>query len=363
MVFLIPFIFYHEKDLIADNDITTTIKSQTHQLTSEGKSLSASHIKSKKHWCVIDWDHSFRTTRDEFDHFPHSLEVLLPCWTYFRKQDATANCGLVLLGRKKLGNWQTEFVKNGMECDVKFLDNKPHAKFDKFGQITNGKDIGLPEGIYHIPNLYLQRPRFGHIHYMDDRLDAHALRRKFVSDHYIEQFKGADKALQIGIIQRPKGASRRIGNVKEIRSALLKNFPGANVTLTDFSFPTVKEQAKWFATKNIVIAAHGAALANSIFITQGTIVLIIYPPGGFFQSLEPLIEQSGGVALDWYEKGEDPYLATKLGSRNSYNQAMHGTQEILPPVEDLVSRLRYASLTIPTWHELDKLFGPKPFLW
>ena len=172
------------------DDITTEVLSNAKEHFSEGMtSFDSRRMDRKKHWCVISWDHSFRTTRDEFDHFPHSLEILLPCWTYFRKQDATDNCGLILLGREKLGKWQTEFVNNGMGCDIQFHKNNPPVKIDKFGKIVDRKEIGLPEGIYHVPNLYLQRPRFGHIRYLDDRRDAHTLRRNFVSDDYIQKLK------------------------------------------------------------------------------------------------------------------------------------------------------------------------------
>ena len=212
-------------------------------------SLQASK-KKEKHWCVISWRHSVRTVRRHFEHFPHSLEILLPCWSYFREREATENCGIILFGFKELGSWQSEFVRDGMGCDVFISKNEEYDT--KTGELIVNNTV-IPDGTYYLPNLYLQRPRFGHIQYLDDRRDAHALRKKFVSDEYIESLKGEGKPLQIGMIQRPK--SRRIANLEQIKAALQKDIPGANISITDFNYPTVKEQAEWFATKDVIIAA------------------------------------------------------------------------------------------------------------
>ena len=64
----------------------------------------------------------------------------------------------------------------------------------------------------------------------------------------------------------------------------------------------------WFATKDVIIACHGAALANAIFVSKGTIVIQAYPPKFHWTSMDPLIEQAGGLALDWYQ-GENPLEA------------------------------------------------------
>ena len=102
----------------------------------------------------------------------------------------------------------------------------------------------------------------------------------------------------------------------------------------------------------------GAALANSIFITQKTIVMILYPPGGYFPSLEPLVEQSGGMALDWYPRDiENPYISTITESKKSFDIAMHGTDEIKPRVDDIVKRIHFAIVEKPFWFMLRFMGG------
>ena len=175
---------------------------------------------------------------------------------------------------------------------------------------------------------------------MNDPEDAHALRRFFISDQEIARVKGKDKPLQIGLLQRPN--KRRINNLAEIEAALKKKLPGCQTNLTEFSNATsLKDQAAWFATKDVIVAAHGAGLTNSIFVTKGTIVLQAYPDAFFWQSLDSLIEQSGGIALDWYSKGPHPVVAyvkaKETGAHNIGNEAT-----ITPPVHEVVDRILMA---------------------
>jgi hypothetical protein len=319
---------------------------------------NTTHHATEKHWCVISKKHANANVRRYIKHFPHTLEVLLPCWSYFREQEATNNCGLLFFGfdKQELGSWQTEFVRDGMGCEVEFLEQEDEYDTDTGNLILTNHETGtrlFPEGVYYVLNFYLLKPRYGVINYLDDKRDAHALRRKFVSDDYIASVKGKEKGLQIGIIQRPEGASRRIGNLPEIKTALQNDIPDATITITNFTYSTVKEQATWFATKDVIIAAHGAALANSFFITPKTVVLVVYPGEAYFPSLEPMIEQSGGVALDWYQQDiKNPFLAEGSLTNMQYNKMMHGSQEIFPVVDEIVARIHFALIQTPLWSDL-----------
>lgn len=105
-------------------------------------------------------------------------------------------------------------------------------------------DEGKPprRDVQYIPNLYLMRPRFEYIRFLNDPEHAHALRRNIIPDDEISQVKGGDKPLQIGIIQRPD--SRRVDNLEDIRDALQIALPDAEVDMTDFNFTTVNYNCK-----------------------------------------------------------------------------------------------------------------------
>ena len=154
-----------------------------------------------------------------------------------------------------------------------------------------------------------------------------------VPDRVTHEQKGGEKPLQIGLLQQR--LSRVVENLVDIQVALQRALPSANVTFSYLDSPQIDDQAAWFATKDVIIACHGAALTNPVFITKGTFVLQLYPPGFHWQSLDPIIEQSGGIALDSGE-GVDPigqYYENKKDSRKK-NKAQH--LSFSPPIEQVV---------------------------
>ena len=115
--------------------------------------------------------------------------------------------------------------------------------------------------------------------YISHPSHAHLLRRNLVSDEFIsyhKSYQGSERPLQIGLIERTK--KRVILNLHDIAKGLSKAIPNSNVTVISFDEgPTLQKQAEWWATKDVIIAAHGAGVMNSVFITPKTIVLQLYP--------------------------------------------------------------------------------------
>ncbi|CAB9523300.1 expressed unknown protein [Seminavis robusta] len=277
------------------------------------------------HWCIIS-PSKMPVLAKYFWHFPHCMEMTLPCWSWFRSQHATNDCGFVLVGGLKfdlLGNntWQNQLVTKHMGCKVRHVPNE--------------QSISRNEGVFHSPNMKFLRPKFGHRGYLQNPDDAQALRRVVgVADAWVESQKGGGKPLQIGVIQRTD--KRVVTNVNAVVEGLQQALPEANITISTFSYPTVLEQAKWFASKHVIVAAHGAALTNSVFATKGTFILQLHPPGFYWQFYDPLIEQSGAIALDWY-KGDHPvaeFLTVTAKNPNRKNQMQHQDFEV--PVDEIV---------------------------
>ena len=251
---------------------------------------------SSVHWCIISKTESSRTARLYFDHFPHAAESLLPCWSWWRRRNAVEMCGIIFLDGLKLppGSWHDQLVNKIWNCHVRF--------FGSDNEVNTTHPLG-EYGIYHSIPLRWKLPRHGRINYMECAEDAWSLRRLFISDEDIVRIKGG--VLQVGIIQRTR--SRVITTIEGIVDTLQKNLPEANLTISTNMPLALEEQAVWFATKDIIIAAHGAALMNCIFILPQTIVMQLYPKDFFWQSLESAIELPGGIALDFYF-GNDPVL-------------------------------------------------------
>lgn len=290
---------------------------------------------NKTDWCILSKKTTWRSTHTYFNHFPHASEGILPCWSWFRQENATNHCGFVLhdgltLDSKdgRRNSWQRQLIK-AMGCRV---------KYSKEPLPENGvSPLSDPTEVQHIPNMYLQRPRYGQMIYLDHPEDAHALRRRVISDKLVDKKQnGNGNPLRIGIIQRTR--SRVITNLDEIVTALQDKLENCVITISELKeAPLLRQQAEWFATKDVIIAVHGAALANAIFVTPGTIILQLYPPNFFWQSLDPLIEQSGGIALDWYDRKEDPIVAW----RNAQAQKMQVVDKaregnVTPPIDQII---------------------------
>lgn len=194
--------------------------------------------------------------------------------------------------------------------------------------------------------MYIQRPE-----------DAHALRRLVLPDSLVDEAKGNGKPVQIGLIQRTTG-TRMITNVDEIHLALLEALPNANISTSTLQGFTLQQQAEYFATKDVIVGAHGAALTNALFCTPGTIVVQIYPFGYFYNSLDPLIEQVGAVAIDWF-RGEFPmhdfFKAVKWKKHDGYRQA-----NMAPPPQEIVNKVLWA-LGVKMVAK-DNLVGKMPFV-
>jgi Glycosyltransferase 61 len=227
--------------------------------------------------------------------------------------------------RIPINTWQDQLVRFVWKCRVR--------RYTKYGvrrkrnPLNRTHPLG-PSHIYYTPSLYWKNPRYGRINYFELPEDAWALRRCLISDHDILTVKRG--VLQIGILQREK--SRSITNLPELVTLLEKGIPDANITVLHIIPPSLQAQAVWFATKDIIIASHGAALMNCIFILPRTIVMQLYPPDYFFQSLESIIESVGGIALDWYE-GTDPVYDWHQAVREGRNNVARDANITAPPHE------------------------------
>lgn len=267
------------------------------------------------HWCIIDLHKSSRAAKMHPQHFPHMAENLLPCWSWFRIKNATSNCGFVFLDGVKLdygtppNPWQKQLV-DIMGCSVTYLDQNVVA--------DRQRPLGPAERVQHSIELIYKEPRLGTIRYLHHPNDAVHLRRLVVSDEWIAQQCTIGK-LHVGILQRTR--SRSFLQLSALVDTVQEAFPNAIVNVTTLDTPSLVEQAQWFATKDVIFTPHGAALTNSIFLRPNSVIMQFFGPRFFWQSLDPLIEQAGSIALDWYPGkevgGEDP---RQTMAKNTYRQ-------------------------------------------
>jgi capsular polysaccharide biosynthesis protein len=65
---------------------------------------------------------------------------------------------------------------------------------------------------------------------------------------------------------------------------------------------TLQNQAKWFADKDLIIMAHGAAMPNVIFVRPGTAVVELFPRYYMNNMFWDLMAQCG-LYHSWYYDG------------------------------------------------------------
>lgn len=258
----------------------------------------------------------------------HSGEVLLPCWSWFVSQNATERCGFVFLDgmlRHKPISWAQHLLDH-MNCTMREL-----------GDGQNATDLPSDVRLWY-DNEFEEESWLR----WEGSSAAAALRHKVLlnanSDGSVtsNDTTVGDSGLGVGPLPTDESSkllvgivlrtgSRQFPNVTKLMGAL-QGVLGAATNVTDtiptaspsssmlFSSPLVEyslqnmgdlsltEQARWFATKHIIIASHGAALVNAVFLRPGSTVIHLYPKDYYFTGyFESLVRQVGGLNMDWYD--------------------------------------------------------------
>jgi len=214
-------------------------------------------------WCILDENNTFA-----FVHVPHAAEVLLQCWSWFQTFNRTEECGFYLRGKLSLegktnlmGEWKKTLV-HAMGCQV--TTNKPPIEH---------------------PSYYLIR-KSGESRWLWKKEDMHSLRGK-LDDFGLVNEGYTSGSLRIGFVNRQH--NRRILNMDNITSMARQMYSEATITIANMEDLTGIEQMRWWSSQDIVVAAHGAALTNMIFLHENSAIVEVFPahycPIHYFGSL------------------------------------------------------------------------------
>jgi hypothetical protein len=226
------------------------------------------------------------------EHFPHTLQTLLPCWHWFISRRAS-NCAFLVESSISVPSWAQSLISH-MGC-ISVL--KAPTRCAAIGSWTGELRVE-PGDVYD---------------WGTTARDMLLLRKS------IMQRLRAPAPLpstKVGLLQRAK--NRRLiflpavasGNsttppsttVQQLQSVVSTVF--ASSTPVDevlFGATSMEDQALWIDAHDIVLAPHGAAVSNVIFLRPCSVFVQFYPlhyyPFGFF---EPLISVVGGIPITWY---------------------------------------------------------------
>jgi hypothetical protein len=111
--------------------------------------------------------------------------------------------------------------------------------------------------------------------------------------------------INIGFVERP--ARRLIVNSSGLAKGLQQAYPDSVVSYRIFTGKnSMQDQATWYKQQHIVIAAHGAASTNAIFMRPKSYFLELFPRNFFSTMYQPLAEQCGVVYDYYYDGGPNP---------------------------------------------------------
>lgn len=293
-------------------------------------------------WCVLDANNTYR-----FQHFAHASQSLFPCWSYFermRLKNANVSCGFWFQGwtpRKSRYTWQTSLM-TAMGC----IQTSIPPKFSR----QHFYRIELIGGFVTSVN---NRTTIPDIRWFDRPSDGWALREIVLKSYNLSispRSRSTQKKrdqLRIGFVRRIKRKRRVIVNEYEIVAALQQTFPRVLVTNATLEWMNLGEQAQYFASQDVIVAAHGAALTNCAFLQPGSIVVQLYPkhyfPTFFF---EPLIRQVKSHPYAWYDGYPDNPLQDHIQNPNTM---VNRQVDLNPPMHEILAIIKNATLAIKIW--------------
>ena len=249
-------------------------------------------------WCIIDNN----TTNKPMSNIAHSSEIIISCWNWFETQqkkvrednsssclemsmDSTfMDCGFYF-GNLTLLKMVTP-LRNRESWTVLFIQH--------MNCVLSDLSPSRPDVIWHRPNIK---------RYFDTLKSTVQLRTRILASITIfyndsSKFKEINAIkrrknnnLQIGLIDR-KG-SRAIKNKESIQKAMISIFPSGHYEMAFMEDLSPLEQWQFWASKDIILAAHGQAEANAIFLHPNSSIIEMYPPHYYPQYFNGLFHSIG----------------------------------------------------------------------
>jgi hypothetical protein len=284
-------------------------------------------------WCILEGDNSPK--RKWLKGFSHAAQALVPCWSYFMRAQEVAPAAKfgILLGKPQkkspLANLSPGWTKGlvrGMQCDM-VKDEK-----DIIARIKEGNVSSTSSSWYYRPDNkdfedWFQYPS-----------DATKLAKQVID--YYRQSDGvapptfSEGTLKIGLVQRL--GARSITNMREIQERINEAYPTAMVEWGEMENLTFIEQVHFWNRQDVVVAAHGAAMTNAIFMRRRTSVVEIFPPHYYVLMYREMCEAAGIYHFAWMDDTAVPEYDFVLHCRNRLERWEIRSQPITPPVDRIV---------------------------
>jgi hypothetical protein len=249
-----------------------------------------------RYWCIIDDN----TTQMAISNIAHAAQILISCWNWFQRQSSiTFNTTKRTCQSEKKAS--KDLCLSHSFCGF-YIGNltirkllKPIRKRDGWITLliehmpcvlTDLKPTRL-DTVWHRPNLKLQFDNVESAFLFQSSI-FHSLSTKHqIFSNYPRGNSITENAIRVGLVNRRD--SRHIRNMHAIHEAFRKVLPTAHYEICFMEDLSPIEQWLFWSSKHIVLAGHGQAETNAIFLPPNSSVVIeIYPPhyySPFFTSL------------------------------------------------------------------------------
>jgi len=223
-------------------------------------------------------------------HFPHGMQLLYRCWSFWMTVAEASNRTPVLLLPENRPNQPLSNFLTG------FIDLLPRLKiavvYNTSSPVVYGKNWLLTERPYAVlaPEHMAQMRNLTLLAF--DKADLIPPSRCLPSssgDSYTMP--------RFGILNRGMGP-RQLLNAFEIANAVKKNFGNMDISFADFQSATFAEQVAFFASVDILLSPHGAQLTGIPFLPRCAAVVEIFPFGFSIPTFFGTLAQSS--AIDHY---------------------------------------------------------------
>mmetsp|Transcript_25042 Transcript_25042/g.37839 ORF Transcript_25042/g.37839 Transcript_25042/m.37839 type:complete len:349 (+) Transcript_25042:49-1095(+) len=252
--------------------------------------------KPERRYCMLTRDLIPKSNKwfPTIEHFPHTLEWYADCWNWIQEQGGDPGPG----------------VDGGFIVDES-VNKKMHKKYWNRAFFPA---MQWPIEVLNNSSMVLEYNKMTTKYYQGGwfqrESSCSSFRERMWKNLDVKPRKSSKKNKRIGIVNRNE--SRAIADIDILMQKLHKKYPDADIhlraidseyTLTN-SDDSLEAQAKWFADKDLVILAHGAAMSNAVFMRPGSSLLELYP-SNYFNDMFWLLMEQCGIHHDWYYDGSN----------------------------------------------------------
>jgi hypothetical protein len=270
-------------------------------------------------------------------HFPHAMQQLYACWSYWQHyKDKRPVLNVRLDTNESLLQRVQHFVYRRRSRDKPFLSTFWRLLEDVFQVEIRHNSPETVEGVSaSVPD------RWSNVAANERMSDGYAMlsgagHAAALRDGLLET-TSCPSQVRIGLLNRKQ--NRSLLNIVELQDAIQLRFPGSSIALDYFEGKTFGEQIQFFGSVDILVSPHGAQLTGIPFMPTCGQVLEIFPEGYLIPTFFGSLAEASDLGHAYMYLGDSNQSLEEVQSRmmEDRKQRSRMRQANLCPVSDQVA--------------------------